>query len=147
MQQLSVAHAAEFDNLAALKELYIYVNKYYGDIVNTLDESPTARKMGLGHKLKSIALSVYPQHQNCWISGGNKQKMWFLSWILHEIILYLISFLSYSPTLVLLVKDIQNQSAKLNFSFIKTVWTCGASVFLQLYYFCFNFESYQWRLL
>jgi len=64
MQQLSGAHASEFDNLAALKELYIYVTKYYGDIVNTLDESPTARKMGLGHKLKSIALSVYPPHQN-----------------------------------------------------------------------------------
>jgi len=64
MQQLSSAHTAEFDNLAALKELYIYVNKYYGDIVTTLDESPTARKQGLGHKLKSIALSVYPQHQN-----------------------------------------------------------------------------------
>ena len=70
MQQLSGAHAEEFDNLVALKELYIYVNKYYGDIVNTLDESPTARKMGLGHKLKSIALSVYPQHQNvCWNFG------------------------------------------------------------------------------
>ena len=100
MQQLSVAHTAEFDNLAALKELYIYVNKYYGDIINTLDESPTARKMGLGHKLKSIALSVYPQHQNvCWNFGVYEEKkqtqMWFLSWILHEIILYLIiSFLS-----------------------------------------------------
>ena len=66
MQQLSSAHTAEFDNLAALKELYIYLNKYYGDIVTTLDESPTARKLGLGHKLKSIALSVYPQHQNIW---------------------------------------------------------------------------------
>jgi len=64
LQQLSSSHAAEFDNLAALKELYIYVNKYYGDIVSALDESPTARKMGLGHKLKSIALAVYPQHQN-----------------------------------------------------------------------------------
>jgi len=61
MQQLSSAHSGEFDNLAALKELYIYVNKYYGDIVATLDESPTARKLGLGHKLKSLAMSVYPQ--------------------------------------------------------------------------------------
>jgi hypothetical protein len=61
LQQLSAQHAGEFDSLAALKELYIYVNKYYGDIVATLDESPTARKLGLGHKLKSIAMSVYPQ--------------------------------------------------------------------------------------
>ena len=95
MQQLSSAHTAEFDNLAALKELYIYVNKYYGDIVTTLDESPTARKLGLGHKLKSIALSVYPQHQNiCWNSSvKNKQEMWLLMQILHEnIIIYLITF-------------------------------------------------------
>jgi hypothetical protein len=61
MQQLSSAHTGEFDNLAALKELYIYVNKYYSDIMATLDESPTARKLGLGHKLKSLAMSVYPQ--------------------------------------------------------------------------------------
>ena len=61
MQQLSSAHTGEFDNLAALKELYIYVNKYYSDIMATLDESPTARKLGLGHKLKSLAMSDYPQ--------------------------------------------------------------------------------------
>ena len=65
MQQLSSAHTGEFDNLAALKELYIYVNKYYSDIMATLDESPTARKLGLGHKLKSLAMSVYPQ-SSCW---------------------------------------------------------------------------------
>ena len=101
----SSAHSGEFDNLAALKELYIYVNKYYfntmkmmlimgmvmktlmlmrmimaalvtmwmfryyGDIVETLDESPTARKLGLGHKLKSLAMSVYPQPpSSCWAS-------------------------------------------------------------------------------
>lgn len=63
MQQLSQQHHGEFDNLAALKELYIYINKYYADIVSTLDESPTARKMGLGHKLKSIALAVQPHQQ------------------------------------------------------------------------------------
>jgi len=66
MQQLSLQHQGEFDNLVALKELYIYVNKYYGDIMNTLDESPTARKMGLGHKLKSLSLMVQPhQHDIC----------------------------------------------------------------------------------
>ena len=40
MQQLSGAPAAEFDNLAALKELYIYVNKYYGDIVRMKARAP-----------------------------------------------------------------------------------------------------------
>jgi hypothetical protein len=63
LQQLSSAHAAEFDSLAALKELYIYVSKYYGELMNTLDECPTARKLGLGHKLKSLAMAVYPQQQ------------------------------------------------------------------------------------
>ena len=60
MQQLFGEHTVEFDNLATLKELYVYVNKYYGDIVSNLDESPAARKTGLGHKMKSIVLSVYP---------------------------------------------------------------------------------------
>ena len=64
MQQLFGEHTVEFDKLATLKELYVYVNKYYGDIVSNLDESPAARKTELGHKMKSIVLSVYPQHQN-----------------------------------------------------------------------------------
>ena len=65
MQQLSAAHGGEFDNLSALKELYIYINKYFTDIMDALDESPQARKLGLGHKLKSLALSVYPQQNIC----------------------------------------------------------------------------------
>lgn len=32
MQQLSAAQAKEFDVIAALKELYIYVSKYYGEV-------------------------------------------------------------------------------------------------------------------
>jgi len=46
-------------------ELYIYINKYFTDIMDSLDESPQARKLGLGHKLKSLALSVYPQQNIC----------------------------------------------------------------------------------
>merc|ERR1719192_575472 len=65
MQQLSISHNAEFDNLSALKELYIYINKYFTEIMDTLDESPNARKLGLGHKLKSVAMSVYPQQNIC----------------------------------------------------------------------------------
>jgi len=65
MQQLSAAHGGEFDNLSALKELYIYINKYFTDIMDALDESPQARKLGLGHKLKSLAMSVYPQQNIC----------------------------------------------------------------------------------
>ena len=66
MQQLSSSHSNEFDNMAALKELYIYINKYFTDIMDSLDESPQARKLGLGHKLKSLAMSVYPQQNICW---------------------------------------------------------------------------------
>ena len=66
MQQLSCSHSAEFDNLSGLKELYIYINKYYSEIMDTLDESPNARKLGLGHKLKCLAMSVYPQQNICW---------------------------------------------------------------------------------
>merc|ERR1719189_3380992 len=61
MQQLSSAHSGEFDNMSALKELYIYIDKYFSDIMDSLDESPNARKLGLGHKLKSLAMSLYPQ--------------------------------------------------------------------------------------
>ena len=68
MQQLSISHNAEFDNLSALKELYIYINKYFSEIMDTLDESPNARKLGLGHKLKSVAMSVYPQQNICWVA-------------------------------------------------------------------------------
>ena len=34
MQQLSAAHAGHFDNMAALKELYIYVTKYHEPVSN-----------------------------------------------------------------------------------------------------------------
>ena len=47
--------------MAALMKCDYALRRYYGDIVATLDESPTARKLGLGHKLKSLAMSVYPQ--------------------------------------------------------------------------------------
>ena len=34
MQQLSAAHSGHFDNMAALKELYIYVTKYHEPVSN-----------------------------------------------------------------------------------------------------------------
>lgn len=34
MQQLSAAHSGHFDNMAALKELYIYVTKYHELVSN-----------------------------------------------------------------------------------------------------------------
>lgn len=40
MQQLSAAHAGHFDNMAALKELYIYVTKYH-ELVSDLPHLPS----------------------------------------------------------------------------------------------------------
>jgi plexin A len=45
MQQLSASHANEFDVIAALKELYIYVSKYYGEV--RIDETITLLDPGL----------------------------------------------------------------------------------------------------
>lgn len=36
MQQLSASHINEFDVIAALKELYIYVSKYYDQVSNEI---------------------------------------------------------------------------------------------------------------
>ncbi|XP_063883556.1 LOW QUALITY PROTEIN: plexin-B-like [Scylla paramamosain] len=55
MQQLSAAHAGHFDNMAALKELYIYVTKYHEPILESLDADPLCRKLNLAHRLQSIA--------------------------------------------------------------------------------------------
>ncbi|XP_063589577.1 plexin-B-like isoform X3 [Penaeus indicus] len=54
MQQLSAAHQGHFDNLAALKELYIYVTKYHELILESLDADPYCRKLSLAHRLQSI---------------------------------------------------------------------------------------------
>jgi len=60
LHQLSLSHMGEFDSLAGLKELYIYVYKYYGEIMEALEDNFVCKKMGLQHKLKSIVLSVNP---------------------------------------------------------------------------------------
>ncbi|XP_068214934.1 plexin-B isoform X1 [Palaemon carinicauda] len=54
MQQLSAAHLGHFDNLAALKELYIYVTKYHELILESLDADTYCRKLSLAHRLQSI---------------------------------------------------------------------------------------------
>ena len=59
---------SEFDTTAALKELYIYVYKYYAEILEGLDDNFVCKKMGLQHKLKSIALAVNPGQLNVWLN-------------------------------------------------------------------------------
>ncbi|XP_065351810.1 plexin-B isoform X4 [Cloeon dipterum] len=58
MQQLSVSQIGEFDVVAALKELYIYVNKYSEQIFDSLETDPYCKKMHLAHKLENVACTL-----------------------------------------------------------------------------------------
>ncbi|XP_055858104.1 plexin-B isoform X1 [Episyrphus balteatus] len=58
MQQLSVQQSEEFDTIAALKELYIYVTKYRDQIMQTLEVDVNCKKMHLAHKLENVACTL-----------------------------------------------------------------------------------------
>ncbi|KYN20453.1 Plexin-B [Trachymyrmex cornetzi] len=58
MQQLSASHANEFDVIAALKELYIYVSKYYEQILEALETDAGCRKLHLAHRLENVAYTL-----------------------------------------------------------------------------------------
>ncbi|XP_058804816.1 LOW QUALITY PROTEIN: plexin-B [Phymastichus coffea] len=58
MQQLSASHANEFDVIAALKELYIYVGKYYGEILEALETDPGCCKLHLANRLENVACTL-----------------------------------------------------------------------------------------
>lgn len=55
MQQLSMLHVGEFDTVAALKELYIYVNKYRESLFENLEEENYCRKLQLAQRLANVA--------------------------------------------------------------------------------------------
>ena len=55
MQQLSMSHIGEFDTVAALKELYIYVNKYRVQLFENLEEENYCRKLQLAQRLANVA--------------------------------------------------------------------------------------------
>ncbi|XP_052902488.1 plexin-B [Anopheles moucheti] len=57
MQRLSI-HQQQFDTLAALKELYIYVSKYRLQIKEVLEMDLTASKLHLAHKLDLVAATL-----------------------------------------------------------------------------------------
>ncbi|XP_050079957.1 plexin-B [Anopheles maculipalpis] len=57
MQRLSI-HQQQFDTLAALKELYIYVSKYRLQIKEVLEQDLTASKLHLAHKLDLVAATL-----------------------------------------------------------------------------------------
>ena len=58
LQQLSRHHAGQFDAIAALKELYIYITKYGEAISQALDTSPACQQMVLSGRLAGIAASL-----------------------------------------------------------------------------------------
>ncbi|KNC27477.1 Plexin-B [Lucilia cuprina] len=58
MQQLSIQQNDEFDTVAALKELYIYVTKYNDQIINALENDINCKKMHLGYKLENVAFTL-----------------------------------------------------------------------------------------
>nr|XP_023013437.1 plexin-B [Leptinotarsa decemlineata]XP_023013439.1 plexin-B [Leptinotarsa decemlineata]XP_023013440.1 plexin-B [Leptinotarsa decemlineata] len=58
MQQLSAQQAEEFDTVAALKELYIYVAKYREPILEALSTDPHCRRLHLAQKVEGVAYTL-----------------------------------------------------------------------------------------
>ena len=58
LQQLSRHHAGQFDAIAALKELYIYITKYGEAIGQALDSEPTCQQLFFSSRLSNIAASL-----------------------------------------------------------------------------------------
>uniref|UniRef100_H3CAZ5 Plexin B3 n=1 Tax=Tetraodon nigroviridis TaxID=99883 RepID=H3CAZ5_TETNG len=50
--------ASEMNNLVALHELYKYINKYYDQIILSLDEDSSGQKMQLAYRLQQVAALV-----------------------------------------------------------------------------------------
>uniref|UniRef100_A0A3Q3WDB9 Plexin-B1 n=1 Tax=Mola mola TaxID=94237 RepID=A0A3Q3WDB9_MOLML len=58
LAELSRNYSGELNYLVALHELYKYINKYYDQIITSLEEDTTAQKMQLGYRLQQIAAAV-----------------------------------------------------------------------------------------
>ncbi|KAF2368829.1 IPT domain [Trinorchestia longiramus] len=58
LHQMSASHLGQFNNLAALKELYIYISKYHLPILETLEADAYCRQLNLPHRLQSIYFIV-----------------------------------------------------------------------------------------
>lgn len=54
MGELSRSHEGHFNSVSALKELYIYVNKYHEQILTALDTDTQCNKLHLAHKLENV---------------------------------------------------------------------------------------------
>nr|XP_023691614.1 plexin-B3-like [Paramormyrops kingsleyae]XP_023691615.1 plexin-B3-like [Paramormyrops kingsleyae]XP_023691616.1 plexin-B3-like [Paramormyrops kingsleyae]XP_023691617.1 plexin-B3-like [Paramormyrops kingsleyae]XP_023691618.1 plexin-B3-like [Paramormyrops kingsleyae]XP_023691619.1 plexin-B3-like [Paramormyrops kingsleyae] len=58
LTELSGSFASEMNGLLALHELYKYINKYYDQIIMSLEEDPAGQKMQLAYRLQQVAALV-----------------------------------------------------------------------------------------
>lgn len=58
LTELSGSFASEMNSLVALHELYKYINKYYDQIILSLEEDSSGQKMQLGYRLQQVAALV-----------------------------------------------------------------------------------------
>ncbi|XP_029975056.1 plexin-B1-like isoform X2 [Salarias fasciatus] len=58
LTELSGSFASEMNSLVALHELYKYINKYYDQIILSLDEDSSGQKMQLAYRLQQVAALV-----------------------------------------------------------------------------------------
>lgn len=61
MQELSVQQVDEFDVIAALKELYIYVTKYREPLMDNLEMDTGCKKQHLAQKLENVTCTLQGQ--------------------------------------------------------------------------------------
>ncbi|XP_073675979.1 plexin-B3 [Garra rufa] len=58
LTELSGSFASEMNSLVALHELYKYINKYYDQIIMSLEEDAAGQKMQLAYRLQQVAALV-----------------------------------------------------------------------------------------
>ncbi|KAF7650449.1 hypothetical protein LDENG_00125900 [Lucifuga dentata] len=58
LTELSGSFASEMNTLVALHELYKYINKYYDQIIISLEEDSSGQKMQLAYRLQQVAALV-----------------------------------------------------------------------------------------
>ncbi|TNN44539.1 Plexin-B1 [Liparis tanakae] len=58
LTELSGSFASEMNSMVALHELYKYINKYYDQIIMSLEEDSAGQKMQLAYRLQQVAALV-----------------------------------------------------------------------------------------
>ncbi|XP_073475857.1 plexin-B2 [Aquarana catesbeiana] len=58
LAEISRAHTESLNTLVALHQLYQYTKKYYDEIINALEEDPSAQRMQLAIRLQQIAAAL-----------------------------------------------------------------------------------------